>query len=464
MTWFSQRASLQTRLLALLLGLVTLTWAGAAALTWRYASDEMNELLDGHLAQSAALLVVQQFGHVHDDSNTLDDVQQPPVEAPALHKYAPKVAFQVFHEGRLTLRSPNAGVAPMSDKLRGFRTVTLADGERWRVFGARGNENDVQVFVGERIASRQEILWASLVGLMAPLGWALPALGVLGWLAVRQGLLPLRALSQVLEQRRAQDLAPLEMPTMPSEIAPVVQSINTLLARIDKLLQSERRFTADAAHELRTPIAAIRTQAQVALAAQDDQATRARALQQTLAGCDRATHLVTQLLTLARLEASVTGAGLPVLDLSALSQQVAAEVALTALDQEQDLMLEAPQPCWIQADATLAGVLVRNLLDNALRYSPTGAQVLLRVYAEDERTVLTVDDSGPGLTPEQMARLGERFYRVPGSEKSGSGLGWSIVRRIAAVFDAEIEVRRSNLGGLGVQVRWPAATHAAPPT
>lgn len=455
--------SLQARLLALLLLLVTLVWLGAAGFIWIDASDELDELLDGHLAQSAALLIVQQAGH---GGNTASEaLEREPVEdAPSLHKYAPRVAFQVFHEGRLTMRSANADDSPMSNQTKGFATVTLKDQAQWRVFAAQGSEGDVQVFVGEQIKSRDSILWAVLQGVLTPLMYALPLLAVVGWLAVRNGLAPLRHLSQVLMQRQPHALEPVVLHELPAEIEPVVQALNALFERIQAMVDSERRFTADAAHELRTPIAAIRTQAQVALGAGTDDAQRQQALHYTLAGCDRATHLVEQLLTLSRLESSSTGAPNALVDVSAVAQRVAADLALAALAREQELSLDAPAHAFIAADEMLTSLLLRNLLDNALRYSPDGARINVSVSTDPQQITLQVEDSGPGLAEAEMARLGERFYRVLGSDKTGSGLGWSIVRRIAAVYQAQVDVRRSErLGGLCVTVRWTAHRQAGNP-
>ncbi|HSO44769.1 MAG TPA: ATP-binding protein [Rhodoferax sp.] len=452
--------SLQARLLALLLLLVTLVWLGAAGFIWVDASDELDELLDGHLAQSAALLIVQQSGQGNDASQSDKDGEDNDevADAPSLHKYAPRVAFQVFHEGRLTMRSANAGTAPMAQKTRGFSTVQLSDQSDWRVFAARGSEGDIQVFVGEQIDSRDAILWAVLKGVLMPLLYALPLLAAVGWLAVRNGLAPLRHLSRALAQRQPNALEPVVLNDLPAEVEPVVHSLNALFERIQTMVDAERRFTADAAHELRTPIAAIRTQAQVALGAGSDDAQRDHALQCTLAGCDRATHLVEQLLTLSRLESSSNGAPVGRVDVAALAQRVAAELALTALARAQELALDAPAKAFVEADDMLTSVLLRNLLDNALRYSPEGARVDVSVTADGKQVTLRVEDSGPGLTETEMARLGERFYRVLGSDKTGSGLGWSIVRRIAAVYQARVAIGRSErLGGLCVTVSWAAA-------
>jgi two-component system sensor histidine kinase QseC len=274
---------------------------------------------------------------------------------------------------------------------------------------------------------------------------------------VRNGLVPLRHLSQALAQRSPQALDAVVLSDMPTEVEPVVHSLNALFQRIEAMVEAERRFTADAAHELRTPIAAIRMQAQVALGAGSDDAQRDRALNYTLAGCDRATHLVEQLLTLSRLEFSTTAAPCGLVDVSALAQRVAADLAMTALGRAQTLALDAPAHAMIQADDMLTSVLIRNLVDNAMRYSPDGAQVDLSVKVQGNHVAFQVQDSGAGLSESEMAHLGERFYRVLGTGQTGSGLGWSIVRRIAKVYRAEVSVSQSAaLGGLCVVVQWPA--------
>jgi two-component system sensor histidine kinase QseC len=441
--------SLQGRLLVLVVGVVAAVWLGAAVLTWRDARHELDELLDGHLAQAAALLVVQQAGELDDDRAA---------DAPVLHKYAPKVAFQVFHEGRLALRSPNAPELPMADAGRrfrtGFRTVEIG-GVAWRVFAAHGAERDVQVYVSEQVASRGSILWAVLRSVVWPMLLALPVLALASWWAIYGGMAPLRRLGRALAERRPEAVQPLALPDAPSEMQPMIGALNGLFGRIAELIEAERRFTADAAHELRTPIAAIRAQAQVALR-EDDAASRRHALESTLAGCDRATRLVEQLLTLSRLEA---GAAPPMVavDLGEIARQVAADAAPLAIAKGQAIELSAGTPSQVMADATLAAVLIRNLVDNAILYSPAGAKVKLSVHRRDGVVRLTVEDSGGGLAAADAARLGERFFRGLGTGVSGSGLGWSIVRRIAAVHGAGVNVGPSpQLGGLGVEVDWPA--------
>lgn len=454
--------SIQSRLLALVTTSVLAIWFVAIGLTWVDARHELDELLDSHLAQAAALLVAQQSHAQDDDDHHLD--------APSLHRYAPKVAFQVFHEGRLALRSSNAPQTPMvamagheaadddahEDALEGYRTVEI-NGLRWRVFATRGAERDVQVYVGEQIDSRADILKAILHGMLWPILVALPLLMLAVWLAIRRGLLPLRQIRQTLEARPAHALAPIELHNTPADLTPLLQALNGLFGRISTLLESERRFTADAAHELRTPIAAIRTQAQVALA-ESQEAPRRHALKATLAGCDRATRLVEQLLTLSRLE-SGQALDLQPLDLAALTRQVMADSASQWLSKQQLVELDAPSsPCLVTGNATLLSTLVRNLIDNASRYSPAHAHIHLALHVQPERGLtLAVEDSGPGMDEADAARLGERFFRVLGNDMPGSGLGWSIVKRVAAVHQAQVRVARSaQLGGLLVEVSWTA--------
>jgi len=441
--------SLQGRLLVLLLGLVVSVWLATAVTTWFDARHELDELLDSHLAQAAAILVMQQSHEAGE--------QEHEVDSPTLHRYAPKVAFQVFHEGRLALRSANAPASRMigtGERIEsGFRTVTF-DGNAWRVFATHGAERDVQVFVGEQMTSRTAILWAVLRSTLWPMAVALPLLALAVWWSINRSVEPLRRLGRSLAERDASSLQPAVIQGAPLEMTPMIDALNGLFQRIAELMESERRFTADAAHELRTPIAAIRAQAQVALG-EVDAGLRRHALQATLEGCDRATRLVAQLLTLSRLEAGAEGTAIDV-DLSELVRRVVAEEAPPGLRKQQTIEVDAANQCRVKGDATLLAVLTRNLVDNALRYSPESATVRITVQTSEAGVRLRVEDSGPGISDVDMKRLGERFFRVLGSGEGGSGLGWSIVRRIAAAHGASIQVSRSPaLGGLRTDVVWP---------
>ncbi|WP_310615390.1 ATP-binding protein [Limnohabitans sp.] len=444
----SQKFSLQQRLLTRTLGAVLVVWMGTAAFVGYEAQHEVDELLDAHLAQSAALLVVQQ--------NATPDDDEPLLDAPTIHKYAHRVAYQVFDEDRLVMHSPNVAHTPMAQHMQGFETLTLADGHAWRIFAAPGRGRDVQIYVAERVDSRDEIWRAVLRGFLPPLFIALPLLLVGLWWNVRTGLQPLQRLRQVLLKRDTQTLDPVSLPETPQEVQPLLDALNDLLQRLALRMETERRFTADAAHELRTPIAAIRAQAQVALSEATNDQLRQQALQDTLVGCDRASRVVEQLLTLARVEGPQHVASEP-FRLDQLVQQILADLTPYALRRGQTLELLAPEPLQVNGQSTLWHILLRNLIDNALRYSPDGATVRIQAQRLDDRQVeVTVQDSGPGLTNDDLARLGERFFRVLGTSATGSGLGWSIVRHIAALQHIDVLVGQSaNLGGLQVTLRHP---------
>ena len=445
------RRSLQARIVLFVATTVSALWIATAAYAWIEASHELDELLDTHLAQAAALLVAQ----ASHEGEALDMEQRD-----TSYRYASYVAFQMWHEGTLRWRSTNAPLSPLSTKTKGFETRTI-DGKAWRVFATEGAEHDVSLFVGERIDARDDILMAMLRGMFTPLAIALPLLVLAGWWAVRRGLSPLRALDTALAHRKAASLDPVTLDAAPREVFALQETLNRLFARINRLLENERRFTQDAAHELRTPIAAIRTQAQVALGA-SDAANRATALRNTIQGCNRAVHLVEQLLQLARVDASETSANSgtqATSDLVDVSRQVLANLAPAASMKRQIVELVSPEHCRIPGDAALLSALLRNLVDNAIRYSPTQATVCVTITCSESHKVrLRVEDSGAGLTAELQQQLGQRFVRGIGSGEDGSGLGWSIVTRIAKLLDLEIDIATSSsYGGLAVQLTWPQA-------
>jgi two-component system sensor histidine kinase QseC len=445
---------MRSRLLTLLLGGMVLVWSGAALLTWRDAAHELDELLDAHLAQTAALLLARQEHLDHDDDNDR------PLRTESLHRYAPRVAVQVFHDGRLVLRTANVGRAPMAERGHTGYSVATLDKARWRVFVARGDD-DVVVIVGEQTASRVDILRAVLRSVLWPLLLALPLLGAAAAWAVHRGLAPLSALRDVLARRAPGDTGPLALPAAPAELDAPLAALDSLLARVERLLASERRFTADAAHELRTPIAALRAQAEAAIGARDA-AERDTALEAVRMGTMRATRLVEQMLTLSRLDAGARLALVPV-DVTALTRQVLADLAPAALAREQDLSLDDTAAPRMRADETLLALLLRNLVDNAIRHAPPGARIRVIVGRDDDgRGRLIIADSGAGLAPDALIRLGERFYRGAPGASEGSGLGWSIVRRCAEALALDIDVGRSaELGGLEVVLRWRAVDRQA---
>lgn len=433
--------SLRQRLLLALLGAITLTWLAAAAYTYFDARHEINELLDAHLAQSASLIVAQVGRELEEI-----DLEY----APQLHERSRRVAFQIWERGQtLRLRSANAPQERLAVREEGFSNTVIA-GKRWRVFSGWDGERRFLVQVGERDKARREIAASIATNLLAPLLLALPALGLFVWFSIARVLKPLGTLGRQVEKRKPDNLAALEIDDAPAEVTPLVRSLNMLFGRVSRLIENERRFTADAAHELRTPLAALKTQAQVARGAAGD-AERQHALDNVIAGCDRATRLVEQLLTLARLEPEQFKGRREACNLRALAQQTIAELAPAALSRNIEIELAEGGAAATDGYPGLIGIMLRNLIDNAVRYSPDGSTVRVEVAGSANNAWLAVTDEGPGIAPEERAKVGRRFYRILGSGVSGSGLGLSIVRRIAEIHGATVELE-TGPGGRGLRV------------
>lgn len=446
----SRGSSIKTQLLALVLGSVALVWLGTVVFTYFDARENLDELLDAHLAQAATLIVAQTAHEIEE----LEDAR-----APTLHKYARRVVFQVWEEGRLRLHSANAPAQPLASDAPGFSERNI-EGYRWRVFTSRDATGKLVIHVGERAEQRAKLAREIALHLLEPLLYALPLLAVLSWLAVARGLRPLVALREQLTHRAPDNLAPLGAEEAPREIQPLVEQLNTLFRRIADSLENERRFTADAAHELRTPVAAIRAQAQVARATSDE-VDRAHALDKVIAGCDRAAHLIEQLLTLARLDGPQQ-TPMQACPLRSLAADTLAELAPHAVAAGIQLELSEGEDVEISGTPALLHVLLRNLIDNAIRYSPTGTTVRVTVTRSGRSARLTVSDEGPGIPATELLKARERFYRVLGTGQDGSGLGLSIVQRIAEIHGTMLELTPGEGGkGLRASVTFSIATNAS---
>lgn len=436
--------SIKRRLLVGLLLIILLTWGVTLLLSYRDTRHELDELLDAHLAQSASLLIAQ-TGKEMEEIDT--------EHAPQLHRYSRKVAFQIWEGQRLYLHSVSAPNTPLSSRSEGF-SDTVIGGEPWRVFSAWDDARHYLVQVGERREVRDELAQTIAEHLLQPLLVTLPVLGFLIWFGVARGLRPLTALNRQVAARHPENLAPLEISRIPAEVLPLVEGLNALFARVRASLDNERRFTADAAHELRTPLAAIRTQAQVARAAVADDERR-HALDNVLAGCDRAAHMVEQLLILARLEPEQMSRRARC-DLHALAAATIADLAQGAVEKDVEIQLaeggEAAAPC----EPVLVKILMRNLIDNAVRYSPRGSVVQVAIAKTAEGAEFSVIDEGPGISAENRELVWKRFHRVLGTGETGSGLGLSIVKRIADIHGARTALSEGNSNkGLRVSVVFP---------
>ncbi|HQR03606.1 MAG: sensor histidine kinase N-terminal domain-containing protein [Proteobacteria bacterium] len=437
--------SLRWRLLALLIAASTLVWLGVAASSYLRAHEEADEIFDAQLAEVAQTLMA-----LAGDG----DARRVREWRAHDHPYQQKILFQIWRRGAggnaLVLRSDNAPVTPVTDR-EGFSERDW-NGEKWRFFSTDDAANGYRVQVAQSHTVRDELAREVAVRLLAPLLLGLPLLAIAIFFVVDRAISPLRHLADEVAARRPERLDPVVASrTVPSEVAPLLVSLNDLFDRMRAAIEKERRFTADAAHELRTPLAALKTQAQVARRSMDA-AGRDQALLQVCAGVDRMTRLVEQLLTLARLDPAGPALPLRRIDLVATARTATALCVHQAQARGQQLEFDGEGQLLIRGHDGLVQTLIRNLLENAIRHAPVSGTIGIAVQAGE----LIVTDDGPGIDAGEKLRVLERFYRGADSGSEGSGLGLSIVARIAELHGARVMLDDAPGGGLRVRVKFSA--------
>jgi two-component system sensor histidine kinase QseC len=454
--------SLRARLLWTVSIATFLVWSVAGLVSYEKALHEADELMDGQLAQSAKLLMAQVL-HEEEDLMETQEISET-LDENASHPYEQHIEFRIWsHTGRLLLRSSNApetitSPAPKDAPPR-FEDMLHA-GQPWRMLSMHSPDGRYLVQVAHPTKDRERVGLEVATQVGIPILLALPLLGLLVYFSVRRSLRPLEKLAAEVASRSPDNLEILPESHAPKETLPLLAALNRLLTRLRLTLDNERRFTADAAHELRTPLAAVKIQAQVALASTDP-IDHQHALRQVLAGADRATLLVEQLLRLARLDPLASLPNRHTLDLADLTINVAESLRPTVEARQQQLAIAVQtRPIEVSGDADLLGVALRNLLENALRYTPAQGVIEIGAGIENGQPTLWVRDSGPGVEPTELPRLAERFFRgqnlnpdAPSAE--GSGLGLAIVQRIAELHGARLELCNLAQGGLEARLRWP---------
>lgn len=436
--------SLQRRLLVYLLLCAPLVWALALLASADRARHEVNELFDSEIIRLARQVQATLAGIRVEGSQVLPPESSGEADLRDL-------AVAVWDaQGRLLLVDREGAQLPRRADASGFVDLTL-DAERWRVYYLQSPRGEWLVAAGQREYERDELVWNLLGSQLLPWLAVLPLLlAAMAW-AIRQAMAPVRQIADELHARGADALHPMAHERAPAELRPLLQAMNGLFGRIEAALARERRFTADAAHELRTPLAVLRAQWDVLRQARDE-AERNQAVARLGAGLDRMDRLVAQMLALARLEATERLPTTQAVDWRRLVEQVMSDVLPLAERRRIDLACDWPpagQPVFeLSGDADLLAVLLRNLLDNAVRYAPEGSAVALRFDAGG----LSVENDGPPLAPEMLAHLGERFHRPAGQAESGSGLGVSIVQRIAQLHGLRLRLG-ARADGRGVVAR-----------
>ncbi|TAK83484.1 MAG: hypothetical protein EPO20_17715 [Betaproteobacteria bacterium] len=338
----------------------------------------------------------------------------------------------------------------------GYAFMDSAEG-LWRVYTHVTEEGTVQV--GQAMGARDTLARDLSISVLMPMLMLIPLLVVLVAWVLKRGLAPLDETSRRVSDRDASRLDPLPTDNVPRELLPLVEQINALLARLEGALGAQRRFLADAAHELRSPVAALALQVQLAERAHST-AARATALAELERGVERARRLVQQLMDFARLEPGVQSAPFQPVNLARMAREVVGSYAPRAESQEVDLGADAPASAWIPGAETELRSLLENLVDNALRYAPENSAVTVSVRAEERQVELCVTDAGRGIPVTERERVFERFHRVAGDSTRGTGLGLAIVKAIAERHQGTIALADSQPGaalpGLAVRIRFPA--------
>ena len=439
--------SLHNRLLVLVLGALSLAWVAVAIATYLDARVHTGRMLDAQLVEYSEVLGAIASHEALEIAGTTTR------HDPA---YVQSCTYQVYGlDGSLLMRShdaPNGALAAAE----GFSDVRSA-GIDWRAYRRTDPADGLVIIVAHGSAEREQLVRDLALRLVVPLAIGLPTLAIALWLAVTRALRPLEQLAGQVRGRQADHLAPIDARGAPAEVEPLVAATNQLFARLERSFDNERRFTGDAAHELRTPLAALRTHAEVALTTAHD-GRRRRALGQVVEGVERATRLVDQMLALARMDAAHPQPLTAEVDLRGVCEEAVQDASAAAAARGIALRLEAPVEVRVRGDRTMLLALLRNLIENAVRFAPDSGTVRVTALGQGSSALLAVEDDGPGLPAELRGRIFDRFFRGPDGRGAGSGLGLSIARRIVELHGGTVGAFSSPaLGGLRVEAKFRLA-------
>jgi signal transduction histidine kinase len=432
------------------------------ALAFFTAQRRINEIYDGQLIIGANVLRALMTDEIKgqaaqpggapsaagqseltvDDSDLLS-----PEDRQAFDNYADWRMFRIWRGPRVVLRSDTGPTVTAPPAQNGFSEIKGAQ-DRWRVYTLHVASSNVTVQIGERMDIRLVLVQGIALGLVLPLLLLIPMGALLIWLTLSDGLQALRTLIAEIGRRTMRDLSPLPLDPWPRDLHPLVRSINRLFERIDRSLQNERRFLDDAAHQLRTPLAAVKLQAQL-IAGEADPAERQAMTAQLVQGVDRASALTDSLLTLARLEArrAATEAGEG--DLRAETVAALADLAPVAARRQVELSFDGAGR-YPGGDPVLLRLIAANLVENAINHAPEGSEVAVRLSTAEGWRRLSVDDAGPGIAAAERAKVLERFYRGASAAPKGSGLGLSIVGEAVRLLGGRMELRDREDGARGL--------------
>lgn len=435
--------SIRTYLIAAILAVITLFNFVAALRGYQSSLVEADQLFDTHLLNTARIIA-----NISPQPGT-------PIVDPG-----GTIVFQVWHEGTLTVASPNAPAEAIGPLAPGFDYSNF-NNYRWRTVAYYQPQKRDWILVAERTDLRFTLAETVVLESILPILVGLPLVGLLIWFIVSQGLKPLRVLADELGSRQPDDLSPLSLDHPRQELGQIIASSNALLARLETSLLRERQFASDAAHELRTPISALKVQLfnlreDLSRTGEPENSN----LVELTATAERLENIVEQILDLYRISPDQYHAAFKPIELTKLIQQVMAE-AYPFFDEKKQLIEFSGEPCFVFGDEFALTTLLQNLLSNASKYTPEGGQIRVSLCATSESVTVTVEDSGPGIAEELRQTVFERFYRVGGDRHTpgapGCGLGLAIVQGIIELHQASIEITDSRFDqGAAFRVSFPS--------
>jgi len=370
------------------------------------------------------------------------------------HEVDIPIALQIYRDGILVLKSPKSPDFPLPER-SGFQNVVI-DSDEWRLLYEYDEKYDSWIINGERLRVLKEPLYLFIFQMIWPIFVALPLVLLSIYVSVKSGTGLFKPVTREIQSRKPNELDLIDTNPIPTEIKPLIVALNDLLVRLDSALTSERTFTDNAAHELRTPLAALKTEAQVARrVAKSDETTIA--LDRILVRVDSATRLVTQLLDLSRVAHNAAESQFKTVNLTTIVMDVLVEMADFALDRNIDISAGDEDGHLISGQEGLLTVMIRNLVDNAVKYTPDGGSVAVELQRKDKAIQLVVSDTGPGISETVHNKIYAPFFRGPRTEVPGSGLGMSIVKRIADLHHATIMLNNLDPpNGLEVRINFVA--------
>lgn len=452
--------SIRRRTLTLIIGLLLAGLAVLSTFNVHDSNHEIAEVYDAQLAQNARLLqgvmrmpmASTEHAQLYQAFNQALGEAKPRVDG---HPYESKIAFQVWNpKGEVLVHTASAPSFTAPPTRPGFSDVVDLRGRQWRAFMLEDKQNGLRIWVGERDDVRADLvdrivrhtLWPNIVGSLL--------LAAMVWLAIGWGLKPLANMAETLRARHSGSLEPLQLAPLSSELEPMQAALNRMLAQIQEVLGRERRFIADAAHEMRTPLAVLRVHAQNLLEAGTEQERR-ESLEFLISGVDRTSRLVNQLLTMARLEPQPNPTPLQRIDLSETVRNSLVQLTPWLLSKNLELIFNvSDQPFYVFANPAAIDIALNNLITNAASFSPEHGAITVQLSQADGFCNLTVDDQGPGIDESSRERLFERFYSRGTAQ--GAGLGLTIVNTIAMRLNGSIELVNRAEGGLRATLSIPA--------